>query len=310
MDINSTITLNNGVEIPLLGLGVLRLKEGGVVENAVKTALEHGYRMIDTAAVYHNEKGVARGIKASGVPREEIFITTKVANDQQGYHNTMRAFQRSLDWLQTNYIDMYLIHWPKEKLSIETWQAMEELYKKGHIRAIGVSNFWIHHLEDFLPQIEVMPALNQVEFHPWMRQPELKKYCDDRNIQLEAWSPIMQGLVFNIPEIQKIAKKYNKTPAQITLRWEIQKGVITIPRTGVPEQIISNAGIFDFNLNDEDIAIIDGLNKNKSITPYYDTVPYLVKLLIKQRKVSLALLLSKATMYKIKNRLQLAVGDK
>jgi methylglyoxal/glyoxal reductase len=193
--------------MPLFGLGVLRLKEGGQVENTVKTALKYGYRMIDTAAIYHNEKGVAKGIKASGVPREEIFITTKVANDQQGYKKTMKAFQRSLEWLQTNYIDMYLIHWPKEHLSLETWRAMEELYKKGFIRATGVSNFWIHHLEDFLPQVEIMPALNQVEFHPWLSHPELKKYCDDRNIRIEAWSPIMQGKVFEVPEIQKLAEK-------------------------------------------------------------------------------------------------------
>jgi methylglyoxal/glyoxal reductase len=302
MDITTTVKLNNGIDMPLFGLGVLRLKEGGEVENAVKTALQHGYRMIDTASVYHNEKGVAKGIKASGIPREEIFITTKVANDQQGYHNTIKAFQRSLNWLQTTYIDMYLIHWPIGKLSVETWQAMEELYKKGLIRAIGVSNFWIHHLEDFLPQVEILPALNQVEFHPWLSHPDLKKYCDARNIRLEAWSPVMQGKVFKIPEIIRLAEKYNKTPAQIVLRWDIQKGVITIPRTGVPGQILSNADIFNFELNDKDVNLIDNLNRNQPLTPYYDKLPYLMRLLIKQRKASLAVMLSKATLFKIKNR--------
>jgi methylglyoxal/glyoxal reductase len=310
MNIRSTVTLNNGVEMPWLGLGVLRLKEGGEVENAVKTALQHGYRAIDTAAIYHNEKGVSRGIKASGVPRGEIFITTKVANDQQGYDNTMKAFHRSLEWLQTDYIDLYLVHWPLEKLSLETWRAMEVLYEKGLVRAIGVSNFWIHHLEDFLPKCNIIPAVNQVEFHPHLSHPELLEYCRERNIQLEAWSPVMQGKVFDIPEIKTIAKKYKKTPAQVALRWDIQKGVITIPRTGVREQILSNADIFDFELSVEDMEIIDSLNQNKTLTPYYDKVPYLLKLLIRQRKKSLAVLTTKATVHKVKNRVKMAMkGD-
>jgi methylglyoxal/glyoxal reductase len=308
MNIRSTVKLNNGVEMPWLGLGVLRLREGGEVENAVKVALQHGYRAIDTAAVYHNEKGVARGIKASGVPREEIFITTKVANDQQGYENTMKAFQRSLDWLQTDYIDLYLIHWPLEERSVETWRAMEELYEKGLVRAIGVSNFWIHHLEDFLPKCNIVPAVNQVEFHPYLSHPELIEYCRERNIQMEAWSPVMQGKIFEIPEIREIAAKYKKTPAQVALRWDIQKGVITIPRTGIREQILSNADIFDFQLSEEDMNTIDSLNQNKTLTPYYDKVPYLLKLLIRQRKKSLAILASKATIHKVKNRVKMALG--
>lgn len=303
--ISDGVFLNNGVKMPWLGLGVLRLNEGGEVENAVKVALENGYRSIDTAAIYHNEKGVGRGIRASGIPREEIFISSKVANDQQGYHNTYKAFERSLNWLQTDYLDMYLIHWPQENLSIETWKAMEELYHKGKIKAIGVSNFWIHHLEYFLPHCQVIPAVDQVEFHPEMTQELLRQYCSDRNIQLEAWSPLMQGKVLKIPEIKTIAARYNKTPVQVVLRWNIQKGVVTIPRSGIKSEIISNSKIFDFELDEDDVRTIDSLNKNRSVFPYYDRIPFLVKALgfVKHKEYVIKLLL-KAVMYKSGQRLK------
>ena len=306
MDISPTVKLNNNVEMPILGLGVLRLKEGGEVEYAVKTALENGYRMIDTAADYHNEKGVARGIKASGVPREEIFLTSKVANDQQGYKKTLKAFQRTLDWLQTDYLDLYLIHWPQGRISIETWKAMEELYENGRVRAIGVSNFWIHHLEHFLPECKIIPGVNQVEFHPELTQSELLKYCRSKNIQVEAWSPIMQGKVLNIPKIKAIADKHGKSPVQVVLRWDIQKGVVTIPRSGVKEEIISNSKIFDFQLDEKDMMEIDSLNKNKRIFPYYDRIPFLFDLLLNnKRKIPVAMLLLKATIHKIGNRIRM-----
>ena len=217
-DITATTRLNNGVEMPWLGLGVLRLKEGVEVERAVLTALKNRYRLFDNAAIYHNEKGVGKAIKASGIPRKEIFLSSKVANYQQGYHGTLKAFQRSLDWLQTDYLDLYLIHWPIGEKSLETWKAMEELYAKGKVRAIGVSNFWIHHLDYFLPKINIVPAVNQIEFHPELTQPRLLEYCKEKNIQVEAWSPIMQGQVLNIPIIRKIAAKYGKSPVQIVLR--------------------------------------------------------------------------------------------
>jgi diketogulonate reductase-like aldo/keto reductase len=266
--------LNNGVKMPWLGLGVFRAEDGKEVENAVVTALKHGYRSIDTAAVYQNERGVGLGMKKSGVPREEVFLTSKVWTSDQGYKSTMRAFEESLDRLQTNYLDLYLIHWPKGKLSSETWKAMEELYEKGLIRAIGVSNFLVHHLEDFLPECKVIPAVNQIEFHPELIQPELLEYCRGKGIQPEAWSPIMKGKVLNIPVLQELAAKYGKTPVQIVLRWDIQKGVVTIPKSVKPERIISNADIFDFELSDEDMAKIDSLDKNRRLGFHPDEIPF------------------------------------
>lgn len=274
MDIATKVRLNNGVEMPWLGLGVFRAEDGKEVENAVVTALKHGYRSIDTAAVYQNERGVGLGMKKSGVPREEVFLTSKVWTSDQGYKSTMRAFEESLDRLQTNYLDLYLIHWPKGKLSSETWKAMEELYEKGLIRAIGVSNFLVHHLEDFLPECKVIPAVNQIEFHPELIQPELLEYCRGKGIQPEAWSPIMKGKVLNIPVLQALAAKYGKTPVQIVLRWDIQKGVVTIPKSVKPERIISNADIFDFELSDEDMAKIDSLDKNRRLGFHPDEIPF------------------------------------
>ncbi|MDX1285800.1 MAG: aldo/keto reductase, partial [Draconibacterium sp.] len=265
MNISSTTTLNNGVKMPWLGLGVFRSEEGTEVENAVKVALANGYRSIDTAAIYQNERGVGKAILESKVAREDIFLTSKVWNSEQGYHSTIAAFDESLEKLQTEYLNLYLIHWPKGQRSIETWKALEELYQKGKIRAIGISNFLVHHLEDFLPECKIVPAVNQVEFHPELIQPELLKYCQEKGIQLEAWAPIMKGKVNEVPVILEIAEKYGKTPVQVVLRWDIQKGVVTIPKSVKPERIIANADIFDFELSDEDIAKIDTLDKNGRI---------------------------------------------
>ena len=274
MNITSTTKLNNGLEMPWLGLGVFRSKDGEEVETAVETALKAGYRSIDTAAIYENERGVGNAIKASSVPRSEIFLTSKVWNSDQGYQSTLAAFDASLEKLQTDYLDLYLIHWPKGQRSAETWKAMEELYEKGRIRAIGVSNFLVHHLNNFLPNCKIIPAVNQVEFHPQLIQPELLKYCQKKGIQLEAWSPIMKGNVTKIPTIQELAKKYNKTEVQVVLRWDIQKGVVTIPKSVTPERIISNADIFDFELEPEDMAKIDGLDKEKRIGGHPDKINF------------------------------------
>ena len=274
MDISSKVRLNNGVEMPWLGLGVFRSEEGAEVENAVKTALENGYRSIDTAAIYQNERGVGNAIRESGVKREEIFLTSKVWNNQQGYESTLAAFDESLEKLQTDYLDLYLIHWPKGKRSVESWKALEELYSKGKIRAIGVSNFLVHHFEVFLPECKVIPAVNQVEFHPELVQPELSEYCKKKGIQPEAWSPIMKGKVNDIPVMREIAAKYGKTPVQVVLRWDIQKGVVTIPKSVHAERIISNTQIFDFELSDEDMAIIDALDGNKRIGFHPDKIPF------------------------------------
>jgi len=266
MNISSKVKLNNGVEMPWLGLGVFQASEGGEVENAVKSALETGYRSIDTAALYGNERGVGTAVKESSIEREDIFITSKVWNSDQGYKSTLRAFEKSIEKLQVDYLDLYLIHWPMSE-SAETWKAMEKLYEKGKIRAIGVSNFLVDHLESFLPGCKVQPAVNQVEFHPELVQQELLDYCQSKNIQVEAWSPIMKGKVNDIPVLQALAAKYQKTPVQVTLRWEIQKGVVTIPKSVNPERIKSNADIFDFEIIDEDMAKIDRLDKNNRIGP-------------------------------------------
>ena len=260
--------------MPWFGLGVFRAEEGNEVETAVKTALEHGYRSIDTAAIYQNERGVGKAIRESGIPREEVFLTSKIWNSDQGYDSTFQAFEESLDKLQTDYLDLYLIHWPKGKRSVETWKAMEELYEKKKIRAIGISNFLIHHLREFLPECKVVPSVNQVEFHPELIQPDLLEYCQDNNIQPEAWSPIRKGRVLNIPVLQALAARYGKTPVQIVLRWDIQKGVVTIPKSVTSERIISNADIFDFELSDEDMAKIDRLDKSKRIGAHPDTITF------------------------------------
>ncbi len=261
----SKVKLNNGVEMPWLGLGVFQSKEGPEVETAVKCALETGYRSVDTAAMYHNEHGVGKVILERGIPRHEIFLTTKIWNSDQGYLSTFRAFEKSLERLQTDYIDLYLIHWPKGELSVETWKAMEELYEQGRIRAIGVSNFLVHQLKHLIANSQIKPMVNQFEFHPRLIQPDLLKFCKDNQIQVEAWRPIMEGKVNDIPVIQELSVKYQKSPVQIVLRWDIQKGVVTIPKSVHPERIRHNADIFDFELTKEDMARIDGLDRHARI---------------------------------------------
>jgi diketogulonate reductase-like aldo/keto reductase len=272
--IADTTVLANGVKFPWLGLGVWKAKEGSEVENAVKAAIQIGYRSVDTAAVYKNEEGVGRAIKECGVPREELFITTKVWNSDQGYESTLKAFETSRKKLGLEYVDLYLVHWPVKGKYKETWKALEKLYKEGWVRAIGVSNFQVHHLKDVIEDCEVKPMVNQVEFHPYLTQKELLAFCKEQNIQLEAWSPLMQGEVVNIPEIQELAKKYGKTPAQIVLRWDLQHGVVTIPKSVKEHRIKENADIFDFELTAEDMAKLDALNKNHRFGPDPDNFDF------------------------------------
>lgn len=265
--ISDCTILNNGVKMPWLGLGVYKAKEGDEVVGAVKSALETGYRSIDTAAFYENERGVGRGIKESGVPREEIFVTTKVWNSQQGYESTLQAFEESRRKLGLEYIDLYLIHWPVKGKYKETWKALEKLYKDGWVRAIGVSNFQIHHLQDVLGDCEVKPAVNQVEYHPYLTQKELHTFCRENGIQLEAWSPLARGQILDHPTIVELERKYNKTPAQIVLRWDLQHEVVTIPKSVSPQRIKENADIFDFRLSGEDMERLDRMNINRRIGP-------------------------------------------
>ncbi|MGF1637689.1 MAG: aldo/keto reductase [Cyclobacteriaceae bacterium] len=262
-DINGTVKLHNDIEMPYLGLGVFKAKEGDEVKEAIKHALHMGYRHIDTASVYKNEVGVGQAVKESGTKREEIFITTKVWNDSQGYDPTLRALDESLKRLDMTYVDLYLVHWPVKGKYKETWRALEQLYKQGKVKAIGVSNFLIHHLEDLLPSCEIVPMVNQIEYHPYLTQPKLIKYCLANKIRPTAWSPLMQGHITEVELLKNMAAKHGKTPAHIALRWNLQKGVITIPKSVNPQRINANADLFDFELSDEEVAQIDGLNQGK-----------------------------------------------
>ncbi|AST07077.1 aldo/keto reductase [Anoxybacillus flavithermus] len=268
-------TLHNGVRMPWLGLGVYKVQEGDEVNRAVRTALEVGYRHIDTAAFYDNEKGVGQAVRKSGIPRDEIFVTTKVWNSDQGYESTLQAFDASLKKLGFDYIDLYLVHWPVKGKYKETYKALEKLYKDGFVRAIGVSNFQIHHLEDILSDCEIKPMVNQVEFHPRLTQKPLLDFCKQHDIQLEAWSPLMRGGdLLNERTLVNIAQKYGKTPAQVILRWDLQHEVVTIPKSVTPERIAQNANIFDFALTKEDMDAIDALNENHRIGPDPDNFDF------------------------------------
>lgn len=265
--IKDCATLYNGVKMPWFGLGVFQSQEGDEVREAVQYALDQGYRSIDTASIYGNERGVGGAIEQCSVPREEIFITTKVWNTDQGYDSTLSAFEKSLERLGMEYIDLYLIHWPVRDKYKDTWKALERLYKEQRVRSIGVSNFLVHHLKDLLQDCQIKPMVNQVEFHPRLFQPTLLDFCRSEEIQLEAWSPIMKGKVLDIPELISIGEKYAKSPVQVALRWELQHQVITIPKSVRQDRIGSNANIFDFELTEQDMAGIDLLNRGERTGP-------------------------------------------
>jgi diketogulonate reductase-like aldo/keto reductase len=262
------VKLHNGVAMPQFGLGVWQAEEGAEVEQAVSHALEIGYRLIDTAAVYHNESGVGKAIRESGIPRKEIFVTTKLWNDDQGYDSTLTAYDASLKRLGMDYVDLYLIHWPRPKAGkfIETWQAFEKLYADKRIRAIGVSNFKPAHLEELLTAAKVVPMVNQIELHPKLQQLETRNFCKEYNIAVESYSPIMRGSdLLNEPTLVALANTYNKTPAQIVLRWHIQSGLIAIPKSVTPARIEENMRIFDFELSQDDMKSIDDMNADRRI---------------------------------------------
>lgn len=272
--LQDTTTLHNGVKMPWFGLGVFKVKEGSEVVESVKAAIKNGYKSIDTAAVYQNEEGVGQAIKEAGVPREELFITTKVWNADQGYESTLKAFETSMEKLGLEYLDLYLIHWPVAGKYNDTWKALEKLYKDGRVRAIGVSNFHIHHLKDLLENAEIKPMVNQVEYHPHLAQTELLEYCKAEGIQMEAWSPLKQGELLSEPTITEIAEKHSKSPAQVILRWDLQNGVVTIPKSIKEHRIIENADIFDFELSKEDMDRLNSLNKNERVGPDPDNFDF------------------------------------
>lgn len=262
------LTLANGVKMPQLGLGVFQAEEGSQTENAVTWALQAGYRLIDTAELYGNEEDVGRAVAKSGIPREQIFITDKVWNTNIRAGLTREAFYRSLQRLHTDYIDLYLLHWPTEGRE-EAWKALEVLYKTGLVRAIGVSNFQEHHLEEMKAYADVMPMFNQIESHPAFNNQELIAYCQDNDIAVGAWSPLGGPRVrlMEHPALIELAQKYGKTPVQIVLRWDMQRGISATPKSVHKERIISNSGIFDFLLSDEDMQLIWSLDMGFRVGP-------------------------------------------
>ncbi|NOV02677.1 aldo/keto reductase [Paenibacillus planticolens] len=277
-DLKSTTTLHNGIQMPWFGLGVFKVEEGSEVISSVKAAIRNGYRSIDTAAVYANETGVgqaiAEALQENGLAREELFVTSKVWNADLGYESTIAAYEASLAKLGLDYLDLYLIHWPVKGKYKEAWRALETLYKEGRVKAIGVSNFHIHHLEDVLKDAEIKPMVNQVELHPLLSQQELLSYCKEQNIQLEAWSPLMQGQLLDHPVLGEIASTHGKSVAQVILRWDLQHGIVTIPKSIKEHRIVENANVFDFTLTNEEMARIDALNENRRVGPDPDNFDF------------------------------------
>lgn len=265
-----TVEIAPGVHMPRLGLGTYRSDEGPDVEGEVEYGLSIGYRLIDTAALYGNEASIGKVVRASGIARESLFITTKLWNSDQGYETALKAFGRSLDRLGMDYVDLYLVHWPYPEKMRDTWRAMEELLASGRTRAIGVCNHLPHHLDKLAETATTMPAVDQCEFHPRLSQPELQAACAERGITLQAWAPVMRGRVNLIPELVQIAGDHNKTPAQVSIRWILQKGVVTIPKSVHPARIAENCDVYDFELSDNEMAVIDGLDRADRIGPHPD----------------------------------------
>ena len=262
MNMNSSLRMNNDVEIPRLGLGMYRSPKGRTSFSTVLYALQSGYRHIDTAALYHNEKEVGEAVKESGIPRKEIFVTTKLWNDDHGYDKALRAFDKSLKALALDYIDLYLIHWPVPGKRKESWKALQKLYQEGRCRAIGVSNYLSRHLEELLSDSDVVPAVNQVEFSPFLYQKELLDDCRSKNIVLEAYSPLTKGKRLDDVNLLKIAIKYGKTTAQILIRWGLQHDIVVLVKSNKPERIEENGSVFDFEIGPEDMQFLDTLNEN------------------------------------------------
>ncbi|WP_405139454.1 aldo/keto reductase [Sphaerisporangium sp. NBC_01403] len=266
------VTLNNDVRIPQLGFGVFQVPEPETVA-AVTSALETGYRSIDTAAIYGNEKAVGTALAKAGLPREEVFVTTKLWNSAQGYDSTLAAFDASLAKLQLDHIDLYLIHWPtpaKDRY-LDTWRAFEKLYADGRVRAIGVSNFHPAHLRRLLDETEIVPVLNQIELHPNLQQAELRAFHAEHGIATEAWSPLAQGALLKDPVITSIAERHGRTPAQVILRWHLQLGNVVIPKSVTPSRIRENFDVFGFTLTDDDLAAIEPLDNGTRTGPNPDT---------------------------------------
>lgn len=264
LDMHSTVRLANGVEMPLLGFGTYKMVDDAEVERAVLTALEVGYRSIDTASMYENERSIGRALRASGLVREELFVATKVWNDEQGEEGVRGAMERSLGRLGLDYVDLYLVHWPIPRLYESTWRGMQALLAEGRTRAIGVCNFLEPHLEALGAVADVPPMVDQVEHHPLLQQPGLRRYCRDRGIALQAWAPIMRGRAAEVPVLVEIAEANGATAVQVALRWALQHGTIVIPKSANPERIRENADLFGFELSDGEMAAIDALDRGEA----------------------------------------------
>jgi len=260
---NEVKTLNNGVVIPQLGLGVYKMTDSEEAFESITYAIQNGYRAIDTAAIYENEKETGEAVRHSGVPREELFITSKVWNTDQGYDATLRAFESSLEKLGLEYLDLYLTHWPIKDSFVDTYRAIERLYEEKLIRATGVSNHHAHHLERIFVNANVLPMVNQIEIHPRLTQAPLREFCQDHQIAVTSWSPLARGQLLTEPTLQNIASKHGKTTAQIIIRWHLQNELIVIPKSVTPKRIIENIEVGDFNLSLNDIAQINALNQDK-----------------------------------------------
>ncbi len=277
--LKDTYTLSNGVKIPIIGFGTWRTPDGEVAVSSVTEAIKQGYRHIDTAAIYGNEVSVGKAIKEAGIPREELFITSKLWNSEHGYESTLNAFEETMKKLGLEYLDLYLIHWPVPKIhredwkeaTLATWKAFEKLYKEGKIKAIGVSNFKVHHLENLINNAEIKPMVDQIEFHPSNLQEDIVNFCRDNNILVEAWSPLASGEVFKVPELKTIAEGYNKSVAQLVIRWVMQKGILPLPKSITPERIKSNGAVFDFEISHKDMERIDSITscKGSGMDPDY-----------------------------------------
>lgn len=263
MNSNGTVTLNNGLEMPIIGLGVWKTPNDQAGLNAIKYALSIGYRHIDTAQFYANEEIVGRAVKESGIDQSDIFVTSKVELSNFGHNRTIKSFNDSLAKLGFDYLDLFILHFPVNKLRIDSYKALEQLYKNKKVRAIGVSNFTVEHLKELMEQTEIIPAVNQVEFSPFLYQKELLQFCKENKIQVVGYSPLTQGKRLGDPTLVDIASKYNKTTAQILIRWQIEHDIVVIPKSINPVRIKENFEVFDFEISETDIEILDSLNKNK-----------------------------------------------
>lgn len=274
LKITDTHTLSNGIKLPALGLGTWQAEQGPDTEQAILDAFEVGYRHIDTAKVYKNEESVGRAVRVSGLPREELFITSKVWNDDQRSGNVPRALEDTLRRLGLDYVDLYLVHWPVKECFVRTYRVLEDLQRQGKTLAIGVSNFMEHHLDELAKESRVTPAVNQFEWHPWLQRRSLLDRCRRDGIAVEAWAPIMKGKVNDVPEIVEIAKRHNKTPAQVTLRWGLQNRVVVIPKSTRRERIEENADLFEFELTTEEVNTINSLDRNQRLGPDPDNFTF------------------------------------